>query len=312
MAKREVPAVYRVHAPPDEKKVERFLTMCKELGIEIALEDVSDPKKLSVLLKDMAEHPSAPVLNMLLLRSMKQATYDVVNIGHFGLASKEYLHFTSPIRRYPDLLVHRTVHEVVLGRPKKGKDREDELAGAALESSQNERRSMEVEREVADLYRATVMKDKVGQRFEGMVTGLVGSGVYVALDAPFVDVLVRFEDLGEDWELDDDGLRAHARRSGDEIRLGDRLMVEVIDVSIVRRTVYARRAAGEGRDGRERGRGRSGDRGRQGGRQGQPQRTVAGPSAPQGKHGKPGKPGRPEKKTHGKGGKGPRRGRKGR
>lgn len=317
MAARQVPAVYRVHAAPDPLKVERFLGLCKELGLNVEAEDVSDPKKLSVLLKDMAEHPSAPVLNMLLLRSMKQATYDVVNIGHFGLASKEYLHFTSPIRRYPDLLVHRTVHEVVLGQARRGKDREEELAGAALESSKNERRAMEIEREVADLYRATVMKDKIGGRFEGMVTGLVGSGAYVALDDPFVDVLVRFEDLGEDWELDDSGLRAHARRSGDELQLGDRLLVEVIDVSIVRRTVYARRVAAEGRDGplrksREPSR-RNEQRGRRHGGSPQPGQPGVARQGNFGKPGKPGTPGRPGNKNRAhKGGKGPRRGRKGR
>jgi ribonuclease R len=200
---------------------------------------VSDAKRLSTLLKDLAEHPSAPVLNMLLLRSMKQATYDIVNIGHFGLASPAYLHFTSPIRRYPDLVVHRGVHAALLGEKQAGKE---DLGEAAHQSSVNERRSMEIEREILDLYRTKVMESRVGQKIEGMITALVGSGAYVALDDPFADVLMRFEDMGGDWELDDDGLYASSSRSGQTLKLGERLLVEVIDVSMVRRTVYGRPA----------------------------------------------------------------------
>jgi len=108
---------------------------------------------------------------------------------------------------------------------------------------------MEVEREVVDLYRATFMRDKVGNHYEGTVTGLVGSGVFVALDAPFVDVLVRFEELGRDhYELDDDGLRVVGARSGDSIQLGDRMAVEISDVAILRRTVYARRLVSEAQE----------------------------------------------------------------
>jgi ribonuclease R len=244
MAKRTVPTVYRVHGPPDQEKVGRFLTMCQELGIEASLDDVGDAKRLSTLLKDISEHPSAPVLNMLLLRSMKQATYDTVNIGHFGLASQAYLHFTSPIRRYPDLVVHRGVHEVLLGK-RASKTREEELGESALQSSKNERKAMEIEREIVDLYRCSVMKDRVGEKFHGMVTALVGSGAYVALDDPFVDVLMRYEDMGGNWELDDDGLRATSG-SGDIITLGERVELEVIDVSIVRRTTYGRKVGSEG------------------------------------------------------------------
>jgi ribonuclease R len=268
MAQRTVPTIYRVHGPPDQEKVGRFLTMCQELGIEAELDDVGDAKRLSTLLKDISEHPSAPVLNMLLLRSMKQATYDTVNIGHFGLASQAYLHFTSPIRRYPDLVVHRGVHDVVLGK-RHPKSREEELAESALQSSKNERKAMEIEREIVDLYRATVMKDRVGEKFHGMVTALVGSGAYVALDDPFADVLMRYEDMGGNWEVDDDGLRASSG-SGQVLALGDRVELEVIDVSIVRRTVYGRIVGGDTSHRRDARRGRQ-DRPRRDQRQ-QPQR----------------------------------------
>jgi ribonuclease R len=256
LVQKSAPTVFRVHEPPDEKKLQRFSSMAEQLGIAFDVESTKDPKSLSLLLASFKDHESAQVLNMLLLRSMKQATYDVANVGHFGLASKAYLHFTSPIRRYPDLVVHRSVHALVQGkRIERDPTALGLLAEAALAASVAERKAMEVEREVTDLYRAVFMKDKVGQRFEGTITALVGSGAFVALDTPFVDVLVRFEDMGQDrFELDDEGLRAVATRSGETVQLGDRIAVDVIDVAILRRTVYARRVVAEGDRAGKRGR----------------------------------------------------------
>jgi ribonuclease R len=247
MVEREIPTVFRVHLPPDETKLEKLALMCETLGVEFDLESAQDPKLLGDMLKKWADHPLSHVLHMLLLRSMKQAVYDVANQGHFGLASKAYLHFTSPIRRYPDLVVHRSVHRALL------RERIDRSASgvklleeAALAASTAERNAMEVERAVVDLYRAVLMRDKVGEVFEGNVTAVVGSGVFVALDNPFVDVLVRTEDIGQDfYEVDDEGLRVIGKRSGDVISLGDRMTVEISDVAILRRTVYGRRVGGE-------------------------------------------------------------------
>jgi ribonuclease R len=250
-----VPTIFRVHAPPDQQKLEKFLSLCGELSIAVDPEVALDPKKLSELLKRLADHPKAAVLNMLLLRSMKQAAYDIVNVGHFGLASKAYVHFTSPIRRYPDLVVHRAVHAILQGRrTDRSSEADAALAEAALLASKNERRAMEVEREIGNLYRAFLMRDKVGERYMGSVTSLVGTGVYVALDDPFVDVLVRFDALGGGgWELDDSGLRA-VGGGGREVKLGDRMLVELTEVSLLRRTIYARRAgSGDAEGGGERG-----------------------------------------------------------
>ncbi|HEX7666265.1 MAG TPA: VacB/RNase II family 3'-5' exoribonuclease, partial [Polyangiaceae bacterium] len=245
MVEKKIHTIFRVHAPPDVQKIVRFAALCERLGIELDDDALEDPKKLSALLKSFADHPLAPVLNSLLLRSMKQAIYDVTNIGHFGLASKAYLHFTSPIRRYPDLCVHRAVHAELLGKTRRGDGEKEKLAEAAMQSSHNERRAMDAEREIADLYRCIFMKDKIGNKYEGTVTALVGSGAFVALDDPYVDVLVKFEDMGDRFELDDDGLRAVAARSGDSIDLGDRMMVEITDAAILRRTIYAKRAGFE-------------------------------------------------------------------
>jgi ribonuclease R len=247
LLERELPGVFRVHLPPDPKKLERLGAMCEALGIELDVEETQTPKGLAAVLERFSEHPSAAVLNNLLLRSMKQASYDVANLGHFGLASEAYLHFTSPIRRYPDLVVHRIVHAALEDDERARKKMlarvaaAEPLQEAALQSSTAERRAMEVEREILDIYRCFHMIDRIGERFEGTVSAFVGSGAFVTLDEPFVDVLVRTEDLGGDFVIDDDGLAAVSARSGEALRLGDRMMVEVIDVAILRRTVSARR-----------------------------------------------------------------------
>jgi ribonuclease R len=247
----QLPGVYRVHLPPDPKKLDRLAAMCEVLGIELDVEETQTPKGLAELLKQFADHPNASVLNNLLLRSMKQATYDVANLGHFGLASEAYLHFTSPIRRYPDLVDHRIIH-AALERDERNRKKTlarvastEALTEAALQSSQAERRAMEVEREIVDIYRCFFMIDHIGEKYEGTVSAFVGSGAFVQLDEPFVDVLVKTEDLGPDFQIEDDGLMATSARTGQAIRLGDRMMVEVTDCAILRRTVYGRRARGE-------------------------------------------------------------------
>jgi ribonuclease R len=253
LAGRTVPTVYRVHATPDETKVERFANLATSLGMSFDPEHAKDPKALGKFLRVIATHPQAAVLNTLLLRAMKQATYDVVNIGHFGLASRAYLHFTSPIRRYPDLVVHRAVHRLCQEKSQEKSDTATEaLKEAALLASQNERKAMEVEREVVDLHRALLMRNRIGEHFEGTVSALVGSGAFVALDEPYVDVMVKYEALGrEPYELDDEGLCAIGQRSGDVVRLGDRMVVRVDDVSIERRQVYGARLAALTVDGEE-------------------------------------------------------------
>jgi ribonuclease R len=241
LVERAAPTIFRVHAPPDEAKLEQFVAIADEVGFTFELDEVQDPKKLSLLLRRLAKHPRAEVLQTLLLRAMKQAAYDTTNIGHFGLAAANYLHFTSPIRRYPDLAVHRVVHNLIEGRPaREAGGGEEKLGEAARQSSERERRAMEVEREVVDLYRALYMRGRLGETFEGTVTGVVGSGCFVTLDDPFVEVLVSAEAMGRDaYVLDDERLRFVGQRSGDSLGLGDRAVVTVEDVSLLRRTVYA-------------------------------------------------------------------------
>lgn len=243
LSRKRCPAIYRVHGKPDEEKLERLAEVASRLGARLDPEELSDPRGVSKWLNQLQKHPKRGVLEQQLLRSLKQAAYDIVNIGHFGLASDNYLHFTSPIRRYPDVLVHRAVKRLLSGeKPDTSPHAVEELRNSATHASVRERAGMEVEREVVDLYRALLMQKRLGDVCEGTVSSVVGSGLYVTLQDPFVDVLVRFEALGPDqYEIDDDELSAVGRDSGDRIALGDPIVVVIEDVAVLRRTVYARR-----------------------------------------------------------------------
>jgi ribonuclease R len=243
LTKKKCPTIYRVHAKPDEQKLERLERVCEKLGAPFDLDEMLEAKGVGKWLTRIAEHPKKPVLESLLLRSMKQAVYDITNVGHFGLASEEYLHFTSPIRRYPDVVVHRAVKHLARGgKVDASPNAVEQMRASATVSSTRERAAMEIEREVVDLYRALYMRDHVGDTFEGTVSAVVGSGLYVTLDEPFVDVLVRYESLGPDqYQASDDELAAVGVRSGDSVALGDRLLVTIEDVALLRRQVTGKR-----------------------------------------------------------------------
>ncbi len=248
LSKHRAPAIYRVHGTPDPTKLERLATVAEQLGSRVEVDALLEPKGVSRFLATIEEHPRRQVLNMLLLRSLKQAQYDIVNIGHFGLASDAYLHFTSPIRRYPDLDVHRIVKGILRGgKPDTSTAAVEALRTAATTASARERAAANVEREVVDLYRAIYMKDRVGEIFEGVVTGVAGAGIFVNLGEPYVDVMVRLDALGPDhYEVSDDELSVVGVRSGDAVELGDRIEVEIEDVAILRRTVYGKRLPPDG------------------------------------------------------------------
>lgn len=267
LSKRRCPTIYRVHGRPDEAKLERVGEVAELLGAPFDLEQMLEPRGVSRWLARIEKHPKRAVLEMLLLRSLKQAQYDIVNIGHFGLASENYLHFTSPIRRYPDIEVHRAVKRLLRGnKPDTSASAIEQLRAAATAASLRERAAMNVEREVVDLHRALLMRSHVGETLEGMVTSVVGSGLYVTLDDPFVDVLVRYEALGPDrYEAEEHELSVVGMRSGDRVMVGDRIIVTIEDVAILRRTVYARRVvpdeALKGLEAPRRGKKRGKDRG---------------------------------------------------
>ncbi|MBI5538106.1 MAG: VacB/RNase II family 3'-5' exoribonuclease [Deltaproteobacteria bacterium] len=242
MQKRELQPVYRVHPPPDEAKLTRLANLCAALDIEFELDDATDPKRLGAFLLRVSEHPLAEIIGMFSLRSLKQASYDLVNVGHFGLALQSYLHFTSPIRRYPDLLVHRALKTALRAQPGAHAAEPDWLKESVEHCNGRERKVMEIEREIADLYRAVFMRSQIGLIAEGRVMEILPSSVIVALDDPFVDVRVSDEMLGDDaYEATDDGLMMVGKRSGDTVRLGDRMKIRVEDVNLARRSVLGRR-----------------------------------------------------------------------
>ncbi|HTJ81871.1 MAG TPA: ribonuclease R [Polyangiaceae bacterium] len=294
------PTIFRVHGAPDPTKILRFAALAQRLGIELDLEHAEDPKKFSAFMKKLAGHPQRALLDSVLVRSLKQATYDIANIGHFGLASKAYLHFTSPIRRYPDLAVHRVVRSLIRGeRVDRSETSVADMQDAAQRASERERRAMRVERDVVDLYRALLMKDSVGDMFAGSVSSVVGSGVFVTLEEPFVDVLVRSEGLGPDaYEADEEGLSMIGVRSGDRVTLGDPMMVLVEDVSIARRTIYGRRVSLPASDEAASGEARPKRRGRSAGPDGRARGTAP---APGGKAGRVVPKSRAEKRGNKKG-----------
>lgn len=241
------PAIYRVHGKPDEEKLERLALVIKDLNLKISTEELTEPRGASKFLHRIQNHERKPVLEMLLLRSLQQAVYDTNNVGHFGLASERYLHFTSPIRRYPDLRVHRQIKHILRGgKIDKSDEAKEDMQAAAHESSRKERAAMEVEREVMNLYRAVYMKSHIGDELEGRISGISGAGVYVSIDDPCVDVMIPFDELGPDeYELDELEIGVVGRRSGERIMMGDKLTVIVTDAAVLRRTVYAKRLYNE-------------------------------------------------------------------
>ena len=251
---------WRVHEVPDEEKLASFAILAERYGIKFDPAEAATPLGLATVLKRLKGHPAEKPLSFTLLRALKQATYDVVNVGHFGLASPAYLHFTSPIRRYPDVIVHRLLkHRLAgLGKPAGGfpptaatdMPAAEVLQRASTHASFCERKAMEVEREVVDLYRAFFMRERVGDMLEGAISGVTSFGVFVVMDEPFVEGLVRTDYLAPDdfYDFDEVACRLIGRRSGKTFSLGDRVKVEVLQVSVARRRIELRldgaRAAG--------------------------------------------------------------------
>jgi ribonuclease R len=178
------------------------------------------------------------VVNRVLLRSMKQAIYQPENIGHFGLASTCYTHFTSPIRRYPDLIVHRMLDLALAGPKLKPNQREDlfrYLQEAGAHTSERERHAMDAEREMVDLKKAQFMIQKIGEEFSGFINGLANFGFFVELDAYFIEGLVKLSSLtDDDYDYYEKEYIIKGRRRGRKFRLGDNVRVKVVRINAFR------------------------------------------------------------------------------
>jgi ribonuclease R len=186
--------------------------------------------------------PAQKALNSLLLRAMMQAQYSPDNIGHYGLAAPTYLHFTSPIRRYPDLMVHRLLkeHWARGGRPLRDHESEEQeayLAGVSAQCSDRERAAMKAERDVDGFYAALYMQDRVGEKYRAVVSGVADFGLFCELEEVFVEGLVPAESLGDGVELDKELQRLVVGTSGRAYSIGDEVMVEVMSADPARRRI---------------------------------------------------------------------------
>jgi ribonuclease R len=241
LADGDVPTLYRVHEEPDPLKVEEFEEFIATLGYGLgaASGDVR-PRHFQKLVERMRGTPEEKPIAFLMLRTMQKARYDPDNLGHFGLAAGSYTHFTSPIRRYPDLVVHRTLREARQGRMDEDRRAElaDDLPEVARHTSERERRADDAERELVQWKKVRFMADKVGDEFEGYITGVAAFGLYVELIEHFVEGLVHVSTMADDYYRFVE--RAHILRgenTGKVYRLGDKVRVQVVKVDMERRQV---------------------------------------------------------------------------
>ena len=240
---RNLPCVYRIHEQPDEDRLQRFVELSGAYARGGHLKPHPSPQQLQQFMGQLAGHPALHVLQFQLLRAMMQARYAAHNAGHYGLASTAYLHFTSPIRRYPDLLVHRLLREALAhprrhGRQETNAPAVEALTKLAETSSRAERRSTDLERQVDSLYAAAWCQRHLGEVFEGEITGMGEPGMFVRIHALGADGLLPVEALGHTFATVDDR-RGMLLGSKGQIfhRLGDKLKVRLADVNLSRRQV---------------------------------------------------------------------------
>lgn len=232
---RKSPAVYRVHGEPDEERFGQFLQTVSYYGIDTA-GGTSGRKGLQQILNKIEKEPVAPriVLNYLCLRSFQKATYQVNNIGHYALAFPKYLHFTSPIRRYPDLIIHRLVKQQLgIATYAQTERRVEHLDALARQSSYLERRAEMAERDIRSTKGARYLSRKIGESFEAVVVGASNAGLFVDLLETGLGGLIPIRDLGNDfWELDDQGMALIGRDTGTRYSIGTEVEVQVVSVDI--------------------------------------------------------------------------------
>lgn len=234
-----LPCIYRIHEEPDPMKLEDIFKVVKHLGR--FGKKTFKPGDFSSLLRAIKGRPEEEVINYIVLRSLKQARYSTINVGHFGLASTSYSHFTSPIRRYPDLVVHRLLREILEKKhfpDKRIKQLESMLPDIAFHSSQMERLSDDAEREVIDAMRCWFMKDKVGEEFGAKVVGVTSFGLKVRLKDYYVEGFLHISNLTDDfYQYDDRTMRLYGRNTKRSFRIGQDLNLRVDKVDMEEREI---------------------------------------------------------------------------
>ena len=229
----ELPSVYRVHETPDPEKIEMFKKMLSALGYSMKNSKELHSAEFNKILAQISGKPEERILSTLMLRSFQKARYSPENLGHFGLASKYYCHFTSPIRRYPDLVVHRILKESLDGalNEKRFSSLKAFTEKASQLSSDAEVKAMEAEREVEDIKKAEFMANFIGEDFEGTVSSVTNFGIFVELDNT-IEGLIRYADIDRDYfEYDSETLTAYGRNSGRTFKIGQKVAVAVVSVN---------------------------------------------------------------------------------
>lgn len=238
----KAPFIYRNHEMPDEEKIEELNKFLFDLGYKIETKKGEvTPKAVQKILTQIKQMPEEKVISTLVLRTLKQAKYESQNKGHFGIASKYYCHFTSPIRRYPDLFIHRVISYYL----ENNYDLPDKLKGKlqakaqrqAESSSEREQIATKVEREADDLKKAEYMEDKIGQIYDGIISGVTSFGVFVELENT-VEGFIRFENLGTDFYIyDEEKRRLIGEQTKEVFKIGDKMRVKVIEANKLQRRI---------------------------------------------------------------------------
>ncbi|MBB5173467.1 ribonuclease R [Texcoconibacillus texcoconensis] len=236
-----VPFMYRIHEDPAQDKLTHFLEFVTNFGYVVkGNANTVHPRALQELLEQVSGESEEAVINSVLLRSMKQARYEKENLGHFGLSTDFYTHFTSPIRRYPDLIVHRLIRDYLIdGRPTEDKkeDWDEKLGEIAKHTSDMERRAVDAERETDDLKKAEYMEDKIGETFTGVVSGVTNYGMFVELPNT-IEGMVHVSYLTDDYyHFDEKQYAMIGERTGNVFRIGDEVEVRLINVNIDERSI---------------------------------------------------------------------------
>jgi ribonuclease R len=259
LMRRRLPALHRVHEPPEPVRVHDLARFLEGFGLRLRLErGRPTPASFQAVVDAVEGRPEGRLVHTVLLRAMQQARYAAEPLGHFGLAIDAYMHFTSPIRRYPDLVTHRLLRFARTGRGRVPPD----LPAIAEEASRRERVAVDAEREIVQLKRVQFMQDKVGQEYDGVVSGVTRFGFFVELHEVFVEGLVHLGTLSDDfYELHEAQHLLRGRRSRRTFRVGDPVRVTVAATSIPRRQIdfvlagqLAERTKENGRQWRKRGR----------------------------------------------------------
>ena len=241
--KLRVPFLYRVHARPTREALDRVRAFLAALGYALPGSGGEiDPRAFAEVLEQARGKREEELINTVILRSMKQARYTAENVGHFGLAAEHYTHFTSPIRRYPDLVVHRLLKRVLAGERWKKEDQRERwqarLESIAEHCSSRERLAVAAERDSIDLKKVQFMERHIGEEFDGRVSGVTAFGIFVRLDRWFVEGLVHMHELDDDYyEFREDQYALLGRNTGRRYRLADPIRVRVAGVDRVRRQI---------------------------------------------------------------------------